>query len=345
MALVENTYDNLSQDNRLDIREAYATLPLGAFDIRAGKQIITWGTGDFLFINDFFPKNYAAFYAGLPIDHLKEGLTALRISGYSSAANLEIVATPFFQENIFPGQDRFILPKDPAGGLAPPLIHPSLRFENGEVAIRLYRNILGWDAGLYGYTGHNRQPTLQILPADTGANLRIAFPQIASGGISLTGSLPLAVINLEAGFSHPFADGAWKAPLLPDQELKFLGGLKAGQTGAWSLGVQYYAELNEFNPNTANMRSGNPFVPENIHQILTSSLDLSPGYQTLRIYCFAYYDLTYRESLVMPEISYQVTDRATIALGGRGYYGNGDPRSFGYYGSNDCVFTRVSYSI
>ncbi|MED5520502.1 MAG: hypothetical protein VX459_02085, partial [Pseudomonadota bacterium] len=35
-----------------------------AFDIKVGKQVLTWGTGDYLFLNDLFPKDYQSFFAG-----------------------------------------------------------------------------------------------------------------------------------------------------------------------------------------------------------------------------------------------------------------------------------------
>ncbi|GEM_PF-2533095 len=345
MALGEAIHDDLTQANVLDIREAYATIPWGAFDFRAGKQIITWGNGDFLFVNDFFPKNYAAFYAGLPMDHLKEGLTVMRLSGYSAFANMEIIATPFFQENIYPGPDRFILPDNPGGGPSPELVRPSLRFENSEAAARVYRNILGWDAAIYGYTGTARQPTLQITPTDTAPIMRLSYPRIGSVGASLLGSLPGAIINLEAGYSRPYGNGGWDAPFLTEQETKLLAGIKAGQTGSWSLGLQYYVELLSFSEKTAPMRNGNPLAPKETHQIVTASVDVSPGYQTFRLYVFGYYDITYEEEFILPEASYQISDKISIAMGARVYLGAGDPRSFGNYEGNDCVFTRFTYNI
>lgn len=34
--------------------------PTRMVDVRLGRQILTWGTGDYLFINDMFPKNYVS---------------------------------------------------------------------------------------------------------------------------------------------------------------------------------------------------------------------------------------------------------------------------------------------
>ncbi len=52
--------DELSADEayNIDIREAYITLGFESIDLKFGRQITTWGTGDLLFINDLFPKNW-----------------------------------------------------------------------------------------------------------------------------------------------------------------------------------------------------------------------------------------------------------------------------------------------
>ena len=42
----------------IDLREANVTFtPLDFMDVRAGRQTLTWGTGDLIFLNDLFPKD------------------------------------------------------------------------------------------------------------------------------------------------------------------------------------------------------------------------------------------------------------------------------------------------
>lgn len=43
----------------LDPREVWvSSQPFDFLDVKAGRQIVTWGTGDLLFINDLFPKDW-----------------------------------------------------------------------------------------------------------------------------------------------------------------------------------------------------------------------------------------------------------------------------------------------
>src|SRR3989344_3984665 len=64
-------HDGLTGKTDLEIREAYLDLGGEIVEARVGRQIITWGTGDFLFINDLFPKDWRALLAGRPLEYLK----------------------------------------------------------------------------------------------------------------------------------------------------------------------------------------------------------------------------------------------------------------------------------
>ena len=52
--------------------------------MRAGRQIITWGLGDLIFINDVFPKDYEAFFSGRPMEYMKKGVDGVKIGYYPS---------------------------------------------------------------------------------------------------------------------------------------------------------------------------------------------------------------------------------------------------------------------
>ncbi len=54
--------------NKFDgvVREAYADYSRAWLDLRLGRQIITRGVGDLVFINDVFPKDWSAFFPGGP---------------------------------------------------------------------------------------------------------------------------------------------------------------------------------------------------------------------------------------------------------------------------------------
>ena len=92
-----------------DLREAYLDYGGGPFDLRVGRQVITWGAGDLLFINDVFPKDYAAFFSGRPLEYLKIGSDAIKADLFSDLISAELVVIPFFQSDMLPPPGRFFL--------------------------------------------------------------------------------------------------------------------------------------------------------------------------------------------------------------------------------------------
>ena len=55
-------YDHIDRKADMELREGYADYTSGKWDTRLGRQVITWGLGDLIFINDVFPKDYEAFF-------------------------------------------------------------------------------------------------------------------------------------------------------------------------------------------------------------------------------------------------------------------------------------------
>ena len=63
--LSEQDVDLEEGQGAIDLREAYILLyPSDSLDLKVGRQILTWGTGDLLFINDMFPKDWQSFFIG-----------------------------------------------------------------------------------------------------------------------------------------------------------------------------------------------------------------------------------------------------------------------------------------
>ena len=75
-----------------DIRLATVTLrTLNWLDLRAGRQVLTWGTGDLVFLNDLFPKDFVSFFIGRDDEFLKAPSNSLKLTFYTGPANLNVV--------------------------------------------------------------------------------------------------------------------------------------------------------------------------------------------------------------------------------------------------------------
>ncbi|MHC4510073.1 MAG: hypothetical protein ACYTAO_14130, partial [Planctomycetota bacterium] len=95
--------DLVEEQGDFDLREANIfTRPTDYLDVKVGRQILTWGTGDLVFINDLFPKDWQSFFIGRDTEYLKAPSDAAKISLFGDWANLDIALTPQFDP------DRFI---------------------------------------------------------------------------------------------------------------------------------------------------------------------------------------------------------------------------------------------
>jgi hypothetical protein len=89
--------DDVIDDVVIDIRQAAITLRVSQWsDVRAGRQVLTWGTGDLLFLNDLFPKDFVSFFIGRDDEFLKAPSNSVKLSLYTGPVNLDAVWTPVF---------------------------------------------------------------------------------------------------------------------------------------------------------------------------------------------------------------------------------------------------------
>ena len=84
-------------DGFIDLRELNILFtPIDIMDVKAGRQILTWGTGDLLFINDLFPKDWNSFLLGRDEEYLKAPSDAVFASFFPALGNLIPVSGDLF---------------------------------------------------------------------------------------------------------------------------------------------------------------------------------------------------------------------------------------------------------
>ena len=101
-------YDDYNDPNvDLELREAFMKFRMfDKLDFKIGRQIITWGTGDLIFINDLFAKDYRSFFTGRDDQYLKAPQNALRMEYYSPIGTFSGIFTPRFTPNRVPTGER-----------------------------------------------------------------------------------------------------------------------------------------------------------------------------------------------------------------------------------------------
>ncbi len=336
-------WDHLDDEEELELREGTVDYTATSWDCKLGRQMVTWGLGDLVFINDLFPKDYEAFFSGQPLEYLKKGVDGVKVGLYPGFASFEVIAIPLFTANHFADGKRFWL-YDPLPGVSKRrTVEPDSSLDNTEVAVRAYRDLAGFDVSLYGYRGFFRQPAM--LPDDPGAptRLTLSYPRLAVYGASLQGNALSGVVSLEAGYYASRDDRDGGNPLLPNSQARFLVGYQRQLWADFTVGLQYYGErMLDYGAYTATLPPGMP-AEERLRDLISVRLTQLLKHQTVKLSLFTLWGISGADYLVNPEVKYNVTDQVWAALGAN-LFGGGEPWSqFGQLDRNDTLYLQSRY--
>ncbi|MBM2839078.1 MAG: hypothetical protein HW415_1703, partial [Deltaproteobacteria bacterium] len=314
-------------------------------DLRVGRQIITWGTGDLMFINDVFPKDYGAFFSGRPMEYLKAPVDGAKVEITTNTISAEVVAIPTFEANRLPDPTRFYLynPFSSAASITTMTKKTGGRIGDTELAMRLFRYIGSTDVSLYAYKGFYRMPGMRVDSMTSPTTLTYFYPELTVYGGSTTGNLLGGVGNIEGGYYDSVKDRAGDDPTIENSKWKFLVGYKKEIGSELTAGIQYYAEImDDYGSYENTLPSGFP-KEERIRNYATLRLTKMLMYQTLRLSFFGNYSPSDEDYLLNPEAMYKLSDELSFTLGGNIFGGRKEFTMFGQLEKNDNVYTNLRY--
>ena len=329
----------------IDLREAYLLVTVFEdADIKLGRQIMTWGTGDLLFINDLFPKDWQAFFNGRDTDYLKAPSDALFVSYFPGFVSLNVIYTPRFDPDRYISGDRLSYWNPMLGrragsdAVADPEL-PDSWLEDDEIAMRIYRDIGKTETALYLYDGYWKSPS--GFNPDTG---RATFPALSVYGLSARRSLGDGLFNVEAGYYESSDDSSGSNPYVPNSELRFLAGYEREIARDLTMGLQYYIEhMLDYSAYTAGLGEGQPARDEDRH-VTTLRLMKRAMNQNLTLSLFVYYSPSDKDSYIRPSADYKINDQWSVAAGGNMFAGSDPYTFFGQFENNSNVYGSLRYS-
>ena len=326
-----------------DLREAFAGFRRGQFDLRLGRQIVTWGVGDLFFINDVFPKDWESFFSGRPMEYLKRGVDAVRLQYSSGALNVDVVATPFFTGDALPSPKRFFLYNPFAAVAEQREYSPPVRAENTEVGIRLYRRIAGFDFSLHGYRGFWRMPGASVNSHNGTPQIARFYPRLVTWGASAQRNLLNGVVSFEGGRYNSLDDRGGVAPGVPNSQWRILAAYQRQLAPELTATFQGYAEVMEgYDSYRKYFPAG--FRPEDrLRGVFSVRLTQFLGYQNWRLSAFVACSPTDKDCFVQPEVSHRLSDRLSAVVGANIFSGKHETTFFGQMAKNDNVYLSVRF--
>ncbi len=340
-AKAELIYDAVASEVDADLREGYLDLKFPALDLRVGRQVVTWGVGDLVFITDVFPKDWVAFISGLPIEYLKKGSDAASATGHWAGTSLQLVLIPRFEADTLPEAGGRLAFHDPMAAITDRRTDdPSPALERTEAGLRLFRNILGLDLSVYAYRGFFHSPAGEVEP---GPRLRFFFPPLDVYGASAQGAAFGGVASLEAGYYDSRSDRSGRKAAVENSSIRLLGGYQRELVPDLTASSQYYVQVVQ--DHDAYLRARGPGMAKRptARHVLTLRLTQLLLHQTLRLGVFALASPNEGDWYLGPEARYQITDALSATLGVNAF---GGPRrtEYGQFEGNSNLYAVVRYA-
>ncbi len=332
-------------DGFFDLREANLLFsPTDYSDVKVGRQILTWGTGDLLFINDLFPKDWQSFFIGRDEEYLKAPSDAILVSLCPEWATIDLALTPRFDSDRYLSGERLSYWNPNRGRIAGrdaviDADQPDEWFKDYELALRLSKSIAAYEVALYAYRGFWKRPVGYDLNSR-----RAISPRLNSYGASLRGPLQGGIYNLEIGFYDSRDDRDGDDPLQPNSEMRYLVGYERELARELTAGAQFYVEqLLNYDNYRSSLPTEQPARDE-YRQVLTLRLTKLLLQQTLTLSLFSYWSPSDQDYYLRPNLRYKLTDNWLLTTGGNLFGGSDAHTFFAQLEDNSNVYAGLRYS-
>jgi hypothetical protein len=357
-------YNGVSPERTgFSLGEAWADWNAGGFNLRLGRQLLSWGAADGLVLTDVVcPQNLTA-YAGLDFAGSRLAVDGVRLRYSFSVLAVDAVWLPLFTPARLPVDAQNPL----RGVLYPSAIDmggtvmrityagPALprTIADGEYGLRISAYTPALDFSVMGFYGWNDIPSVKktlILSAAAGPEGIEVTPEYGrtiTAGVDASVPLGEVLLRLEAAWTgggrydrSPEESAALLSPPgggrddpVEKHRIQALAGIDWNPAG-WTLSAQYYEDLlpDAYDGGTARSWRKNG---------LTLRIAKAFFRETLNLSAWGYLDLHDFDTAGSVSADYALTDYFSLSLGSNFFTGGIDNRgSYGAYRDLSCAWIK-----
>ncbi|MFA6636554.1 MAG: hypothetical protein WCV56_05590 [Candidatus Omnitrophota bacterium] len=329
-----------------DLRELNVSFtPLDIADIKVGRQVLTWGTGDYLFLNDLFPKDYVSFFIGRDDEYLKIPNDAFRLMLYPEWFNVDLVWIPFFEPDTVPSGYRVSYFDTFQGKIAGvtaerDVLMPAKKLSNFVYAARIYRNFQAYEAAFYYYRGFDPSPKSYY---DEQAH-QLYHERLDSYGASLRGPVFWGIGNIEAAYYYSPDDSVGDIRTIQNSRMKYLAGYEKDLSNDFKMAFQYYLEQTLDYRQYERALLPMDYKWKEYRHTITNRMTKFFADQTVKISIFTFFSPSDLDVYTRPSISWSPQDGWTLTVGANLPWGKDSLTEFGSVQKNKNVYARLRYS-
>lgn len=304
----------------MDLRELYINFsPSESIDIKIGRQILTWGTGDLVFINDLFSKDWRSFFNGRDSQYLKAPSDAIKTSVYFDAFNVDVVYSPKYNSDRFITGERLSYQNSTNQPM-----QADIPDNEDELSLRAYRSFGAAETALYFYKGHTKSPA--------GFNQQLAkavLPKLEVYGASIRTPLAKGIFNAELGYRHLSTPQNAQINYSKGNEWRGLIGYEQEIAKELTASVQYYVEVKK---------------DRDDRHLTTLRLQKQLMQQKLQLSLFNFYSPTDKDGYLRVNTSYKYSDDLKLEIGANAFYGKDNEGFFSQFKGNNNLYGAIKLS-
>jgi hypothetical protein len=337
----ELIYDDILSDTFWKTRELNISFsPSNNTDVKIGRQILTWGTGDYIFLNDLFAKNWQSFFSGRDDQYLKAPSDSAKGTWYLGDYSIDVTWTPEFTSDVYLTGERFSFYSPQARDIVAPADNFSVQKTNdAQYSARIATNKNAIEYALYGYKGF--WPTPVGMTANENQQLQPYFPKMNAWGASVR--LPLAggLFNAEYASYNSIEDTNGNDPFIANGQNRFLVGFEKEVMKNLTASAQFYIEQTKhYDQFISHSATPETEVDEN-RQLLTFRLTYRTLQQKLIYSVFNFYSPTDNDGYLKPSVTYRYNDQWLFSAGANLFWGDKRYTFFGQHQQNSNAWLRL----
>ncbi|WP_144394495.1 hypothetical protein [Pleionea sediminis] len=333
-------HDQVIDDTNGDFREANFAWTMGeSTDVKIGRQILTWGVGDLIFINDLFPKDWVSFLTGRDDEYLKSPSDALRMIWYGDSLNLDLVLVPEFESDKYLNGEKlsFYIPSLGIGKPDSPFSAVRPTHSDYEVSLRLFGTVDGTEWGIYSYRGFYKSPETF---SESG---QLTFSRLNVIGASLRQSIFSGIGKFEIGHYESIDDNKGTLSNIPNSQWRLLLGYEQELIKNLSGAFQFYVEKTENYDALISNSLAPDIEPNEWHKVLTSRLTFQALQQNLVSSFFVFYSPDDSDWHVRMKSDYRINDAWKISGGIYWFEGEDEFTFWSQFQENSSAWIRLRY--
>ena len=306
--------------SKTNLREAYVTAYVGAFDIMVGQQIVVWGRADGMNpTNNLTPYNMLV--RSPDEDDRRESNFLMQAHYNAHPFRLEAVWVPTYAPSILPVK---AIPLPPLIKLEDP-VYPDAGLDNSAYAARLDVTLPAVGFSVSYFNGYNPLPGIDIKPMTTALpTVMLKAWRASVYGADFSTTIGSFGLRGEAAYRNPHKDYN-VLPFVPNPDFQYVVGMDKS-IGDFSVIAQYIGryvmDFKELTPRpmlpSYELEMKNRMISfqlEEITHAVSGRLSQTMLFETLTAELFGMYNITTESYLARPQVSYELTDELSVTAG------------------------------